>query len=61
VLERLEHEVRRIVGAEDFIQRVGGSGDMRALNLGSEALAQRIRLDHERYGRIVESMGLKAD
>jgi tripartite-type tricarboxylate transporter receptor subunit TctC len=61
VLERLEQEVRRIVAAEDFIQRVGGSGDMRALNLGSEALAQRIRRDHERYGRIVESLGLKPD
>lgn len=61
ILDRLEAELRRITAAEDFVQRVGGGGDMRALLLGADAFAQRIRRDHERYRQIVEQVGLKPD
>ena len=61
VIQRIEREVREILASEELAQRLAGAGDMRALVLGPDAFAQRIRRDSEKYREIIEKLDLKLD
>jgi tripartite-type tricarboxylate transporter receptor subunit TctC len=61
VLERLRIEVRRALESADVKEKLLGRGSLETLILSPAEFTALIRRDHERFGRLIRELGIKAD
>ncbi|TMH28688.1 MAG: tripartite tricarboxylate transporter substrate binding protein, partial [Betaproteobacteria bacterium] len=61
VLERLRAEVRRALESSDVKASLMGKGSLETLELSPQDFSALIHRDHERFGKLIRSLGIKAD
>src|SRR5438270_2145834 len=61
VLERLRAEVRRALEAPEVKASLMGKGSLETLELSPQDFSALIHRDHERFGKLIRSLGIKAD
>src|SRR5438874_1834819 len=61
VLERLRTEVRRALEAPEVKASLMGKGSLETLELSPQDFSALIHRDHERFGKLIRSLGIKAD
>jgi tripartite-type tricarboxylate transporter receptor subunit TctC len=59
VVDRLHAAVAKAAASPKFQQRMIAGGFDLVSPISSDALAQSVRADHERYGKIVKTFGIK--
>ena len=61
VLERLRAEVRRALESSEVKASLMGKGSLETLELSPQDFSALIHRDHERFGKLIRSLGIKAD
>ena len=61
VLERLRAEVRRALESPEVKGSLMGKGSLETLELSPQDFSALIHRDHERFGKLIRSLGIKAD
>jgi tripartite-type tricarboxylate transporter receptor subunit TctC len=61
VLERLRSEVRNALEAPDVKASLLGKGSLETLILSPEDFEKLIHRDYEKYGKLIQKLGIKAD
>src|SRR5690348_8223342 len=61
VLERLRSEVRRALESPDVKASLMGKGSLETLILSPEDFEKLIRRDYDKYGKLIQKLGIKAD
>jgi len=61
VLERLRAEVRRALESPEVKASLMGKGSLETLELSPQDFSALIHRDHERFGKLIRSLGIKAD
>ena len=61
VLARLRAEIRQILLSPEVKDKLNGAGSLEPLVTTPEEFSALIRRDHERYGKLIGALGIKAD
>ena len=61
VLERLRMEVHKALEAPDVKASLMGKGSLETLILSPEDFEKLIRRDYDKYGKLIQKLGIKAD
>ena len=61
VLTRLRTEVQKALAAEDVKSSLLGKGSLETLILSPEDFDKLIRRDYDKYGKLIQKLGIKAD
>ena len=61
VLLKLRHEVGKALQSADVRSRLHDAGGLEPLITSAEEFAALIRRDHQRYGKLIREIGIKAD
>jgi tripartite-type tricarboxylate transporter receptor subunit TctC len=61
IITTLRTEVHKLLSRPDFAQRLNVSGSLEPLVLSAADFDTLIREDHQKYGKIVRDLGIKAD
>jgi tripartite-type tricarboxylate transporter receptor subunit TctC len=61
VLSRLRSEVRRALEDKEVIEKLHHAGSLEPLILSPEEFGALIRRDHDRFGKLIKQVGIKAD
>jgi tripartite-type tricarboxylate transporter receptor subunit TctC len=61
VLLKLRNEITRTLQAPEVIEKLHGAGSLEPLITTPGEFAALIRRDHERYGKLIREIGIKAD
>lgn len=61
VLLKLRNEITRALQAPEVIEKLHGAGSLEPLITTPGEFAALIRRDHERYGKLIREIGIKAD
>jgi tripartite-type tricarboxylate transporter receptor subunit TctC len=61
VLARLRTEIARILQLKEIKDRLHDAGGLEPFATAPEEFAALIRRDHERYGKLIREVGIKAD
>jgi len=61
VLAKLRRELQRVLGLPDVRERLNAGGGLEPYSTTPEEFAALIRSDHERFGRLIKDLGIKAD
>jgi tripartite-type tricarboxylate transporter receptor subunit TctC len=61
VLERLRAEVRRALDSPEVTASLMGKGSLETLILSPREFDALIRRDYDKYGKLIEKLGIKAD
>ena len=61
VLERLRSEVRRALESPDVKASLMGKGSLETLILSPQEFEALIRRDYDKYGKLIQKLGIKAD
>jgi tripartite-type tricarboxylate transporter receptor subunit TctC len=61
VLARLRAEITRILQSKETKDRLHDAGGLEPFATSAEEFAILIRRDHERYGKLIREIGIKAD
>jgi tripartite-type tricarboxylate transporter receptor subunit TctC len=61
VLSRLRTEIAKALQAGDVRSRLHDAGGLEPFATSAEQFAALIRRDHERYGKLIKSLGIRAD
>ena len=61
VLERLRAEVRRALESPEVKASLMGKGSLETLELSPQDFSALIHRDHERFGKLIRSLSIKAD
>jgi tripartite-type tricarboxylate transporter receptor subunit TctC len=61
VLARLRSEIARILQLKEIKDRLHDAGGLEPFATAPEEFAALIRRDHERYGKLIREVGIKAD
>lgn len=60
VLARLRGEIRRVLALPEVREKLNAGGGMEPYSTTPEEFDALIRSDHERFGRLINQLGLKA-
>jgi tripartite-type tricarboxylate transporter receptor subunit TctC len=61
VVTRLRTEVQKALAAEDVKASLMGKGSLETLILSPEDFEKLIRRDYDKYGKLIQKLGIKAD
>jgi len=61
VVLKLRQEVGKALQSADVRSRLHDAGGLEPLATSADEFAALIRRDHERYGRLIREIGIKAD
>ena len=61
VIERLGEATRRAVSAPEFVRRLGASGEIAAPSASPAEYAGLLKVESERWGRIIKPMRIQLD
>ena len=61
IIERLRSEIAVVLAQPEFRERLANTGSGEPYAVTPDAFAARIRSDHEKYGRLIRSIGIKVE
>jgi tripartite-type tricarboxylate transporter receptor subunit TctC len=61
VLQKLRGEIRKVLALPEVREKLGAGGGLEPYSTTPEEFEALIRSDHERFGRLIKDIGLKAD
>ena len=61
IIERLRSEIAVVLAQPEFRERLANTGSGEPYMVTPEAFSARIRSDHEKYGKLIRSIGIKVE
>jgi tripartite-type tricarboxylate transporter receptor subunit TctC len=61
IVDRLRTEIQAVLGQPEFAARLANAGAGEPYVTTPEAFAARIKSDHEKYGKLIRSIGVKVE
>jgi tripartite-type tricarboxylate transporter receptor subunit TctC len=61
ILDRLRSETRAVLADSEVVQKLGASGSGEPYLVSPQEFAERIRSDHEKYGKLIKAIGAKME
>jgi tripartite-type tricarboxylate transporter receptor subunit TctC len=61
IMERLRSETNAVLAEPDYAAKLGAAGSGEPFVTTSAEFAARIRVDHEKYGKIIKDIGVKVE